>query len=63
MNLIKKKKFLDLKKLLMKNLWMILGLREFVRHNFDINLIIIYKGELKKIIFPKYIEILIADGL
>ena len=28
----------------------------------DIDLIIIYKGEPKKIIFPKYIEILIADG-
>ena len=65
MNLIKKKKiFLDLKKIInekkfVDDIWVYGNLSDTIS---DIDLIIIYKGEPKKIIFPKYIEILIADG-
>ena len=64
MNLIKKKIFLDLKKIIKEksfidDIWVYGTLSDTIS---DIDLIIVYKGVPKKIIFPKYIEILIADG-
>lgn len=65
MNLIKKKKiFSDLKKIIdeedfVDDIWIYGNLSDSIS---DIDLIIVYKSVPKKISFPKYIQILIADG-
>ena len=65
MNSIKKKKiFFDLKKIInekdfIDDIWVYGNLSDTIS---DIDLIIVYKGVPKKIFFPKYIQILIADG-
>ena len=65
MNSIKKKKiFFDLKKIIneknfIDDIWIYGNLSDTIS---DIDLIIVYKADPKKILFPKYIQDLIADG-